>query len=201
VTRRAVTLAAALVACVASGGAALVMRPSAEEAAPRLGRAAEIALIDQDGAPFRLSDLRGRVVVVSFMFTECYDYCPLVTTKLAEVQDDLGAAFARDVRFVSVTIDPETDDPATLRDFAEITGYNPEGWSFLTGDEAEVRAVARAYGVLMARDARNAISHNLLMTIVDRDGVRRMQYMGERFDTAALLADIRLVAGLAPPEG
>ena len=156
----------------------------------RIGKAQDFTLSSERGEAVTLSDLRGKVVLVNFMFTRCYDICPILTGKLAMIHEELKAAYGDEVRFLSITVDPDYDSPEILREFAEAMDYDPEGWSFLTGTEADIRPVANAYGVLMAKTSAGFVNHNLLTTVVDRDGVMRVQYLGERFDHMDLYADL-----------
>lgn len=164
------------------------------DALPDMGPAPEFSLSDEKGGTTSLANLQGKVVLVSFMFTRCYDICPILTTKLADLQDELVGDYADDVYFVSITVDPSHDRPEVLREFAEAMAYHPDGWAFLTGSRREVRRVANAYGVLMVERGAASIDHTLLTTVIDRDGDMRVQYLGERFDIEDLKADIlRLV--------
>lgn len=162
---------------------------------PRLGQAPEFSLSDEKGGLTKLADLRGQVVLVNFMFTRCFELCPLLTDKLASVQAELAEDNVEDVYFISISVDPDYDRPDILKEFAEAMGYRPESWAFLTGQHNEIEDVANAYGVVMAKEAESMINHNLLTTVVDRKGVMRVQYLGERFDPNELLNDIRSLAG------
>src|SRR5262249_50718731 len=75
--------------------------PAHEQKLPIIGPAPDFALISQDGLPAGLGDFRGRVLAVTFIFTSCADTCPLLTAKMAKVQDELGADFASRIAFVS----------------------------------------------------------------------------------------------------
>lgn len=192
-SRRAVVAGAAAFAAF-SGGAALSLmgrdaRPD-ESGLNHIGPAADFTLRSELGAPVTLSDYRGKVVLVNFMFTRCYDICPILTGKLAMIHEKLKAGHGDEVRFLSITVDPEYDTPEVLREFAGAMDYDPDGWSFLTGAVDEVKKVANAYGVLMAKTSTNYVNHNLLTTAVDRDGVMRVQYLGERFDHMDLYDDL-----------
>jgi protein SCO1 len=126
--------------------------------------------------------LHGKVLAVTFIYTGCPDICPLVTQKMVEVQNALGAAFGAKIAFVSITLDPEHDTPAILKDYAQSWGAKPNGWVFLTGSPAAVRDVTRRYGVFFAKKEDGSVDHTQLTTLVDADGQMRVQYLGWRFD-------------------
>ena len=166
---------------------------------PDLGPAADFALTRETGEPFAFGQTAGKIVVVTFLFTSCPDVCPLLTQKLVAVQDALGPSFGRDVYFVSITVDPEVDGVDVLAGFATAMGCNGAGWAFLTGGEAEIRAVARAYGVVFRKAADGSVLHNLLTSVVDRAGRLRVQYLGSAFAVDTLLADLRQLQTEADP--
>jgi len=162
-----------------------------DERLPRIGAAPEFILTDQDGRRVALKELRGKVLAVTFIFASCADTCPLLTAKLAGVQDRLGEAFGPDVRFVSITVDPERDTPQVLKRYAQAHRANSAGWSFLTGTPAEIRQVAGRYGVIYKKTSRGDVDHTFLTSLVDRGGTLRVQYMGVRFDPDELLRDLK----------
>jgi len=161
-----------------------------EQRLPTIGAAPDFALISQDGAKVTLESLRGKVVAVTFIYTWCPDVCPMLTDKMARVQDELGSDFGSKVAFVSITIDPERDTPEVLKEYAEAFDANLAGWSFLTGEPAAVLEVARRYGVVVAPAADGQVDHTLLTTLVDRGGVMRVQYLGYRFDEEEFRHDL-----------
>jgi protein SCO1 len=162
-----------------------------EERLPTIGAAPDFALTSQDGAPATLRELRGKVVAVTFIYTSCPDVCPMLTDKMARVQDELGADFGSKIAFLSISVDPEHDTPEVLREYAEALGANLAGWSFLTGSPAAVREVAHRYGVAVAPAADGQVDHTLLTTLVDRQGVMRVQYLGYRFDPDEFRHDLQ----------
>ena len=137
-----------------------------------------------------LADFRGKVVAVTFIYTGCPDICPLLTQKMVDVQDALGAVFGTKVAFVSITLDPEHDTPEVLKDYAQFWGAKPEGWSFLTGSLEAVRDVTRRYGVFFAKKEDGSVEHSQLTTLVDADGQMRVQYLGARFDPEEFRRDL-----------
>jgi protein SCO1 len=161
-----------------------------EQRLPTLGAAPDFALISQDGKEVRLEDFRGKVVAVAFIYASCPDVCPLLTDKMARVQDELGADFGSKVAFISITVDPERDTPEILKGYADAFDADLAGWSFLTGTPAAVREVAQRYGVAVAPAADGQVDHTLLTTLIDRQGVMRVQYLGYRFDEEEFRHDL-----------
>jgi len=157
----------------------------------KIGPAPEFALTTQDGARLSLRDLRGKVVAVTFVYASCADTCPLLTAKMAALQAKLGPDFGPRVFFASVTVDPERDTPEVLRRYARAHGANPAGWAFLTGSAAEIQDVERRYGVYARKSPRGDVDHTFLTSLIDRDGVLRVQYLGVRFDPDELLGDVQ----------
>jgi protein SCO1/2 len=106
----------ALVLCVACPALALAHEAGDGQRLPTIGAAADFELPAADGSRLRMRDLRGKVVAVAFIYTTCPDVCPLLTDKMAEVKDGLGADFGPRVAFVTITVDPERDTAGALRD-------------------------------------------------------------------------------------
>jgi protein SCO1/2 len=163
------------------------------EALPTIGPAPAFTLMKQDARRLSLADLRGKAVVLTFIYTTCADTCPLLTAKMAALQGRLGLDFAQRVFFVSVTVDPERDTPAVLKGYGAAHGAKFEGWAFLTGTPAEIREVAKRYGIYYKKTPRGDVDHTFLTSVIDPRGFLRVQYMGVRFEPTELLADVRSV--------
>src|SRR5215471_21319461 len=157
----------------------------------KIGPAPEFTLTTQDKARLSLRDLRGKVVAITFIYASCADTCPLLTAKLAGLQARLGADFGPKVFFASITVDPERDTPEVLKRYAQAHGVNPAGWAFLTGPPVEIADVEKKYGVFARKNPRGDVDHTFLTSLIDRDGILRVQYLGVRFDPNELLADLR----------
>ena len=163
---------------------------------PQIGPAPEFTLTTQDGQQLSLTELRGKVVAVTFIYASCTDTCPLLTAKMTGLQAALGADFGPKVFFLSITVDPERDTPAVLQHYAQAHGVNFAGWAFLTGTPAKIRQVARQYGIYYKKTARGDVDHTFLTSLVDQSGTLRVQYLGVRFDPDELLRDLQtLVRG------
>jgi protein SCO1 len=165
-----------------------------EQRLPTIGAAPDFTLTSQDGAEVTLGAFRGKVVAVSFIYTSCPDVCPMLSDKLARVQDALGPDFGSRIAFVSITTDPEHDTPAVLKEYAEALDADLAGWSFLTGSKAAVLEVAQRYGVAVVETADGQVDHTMLTTLIDRQGVMRVQYLGYRFDPEEFRRDLQSLA-------
>lgn len=99
----------------------------------------DVVLVDQDGEPMRLySDLlRGKTVVISPFFTSCTGVCPVLTGKLAAIQRRFADRLGKDLRLISISVDPETDTPERLKAYAERFNAGP-GWYFVAGKKENV---------------------------------------------------------------
>ncbi len=157
---------------------------------PHIGPAPGFTLIDQDGKPFSLRNARGRVAVVTFIFTSCSSTCPLLTAKLVSVQRELGRD-SPNVIFTAITVDPLHDTPATLKQYAEAYSADTSSFFFLTGSFEQIDDVSRRYAVFRKATPDGDVDHTFLTSLVDHRGTLRVQYLGTRFDTGEFLQDLR----------
>jgi protein SCO1/2 len=164
---------------------------AAGDSLPKIKPAPEFKLTNQDGKQLALKDLRGKVLAITFIFASCADTCPLLTAKMAGLQARLGSDFGSKVYFLSITVDPERDTPDVLKRYAEAHKANPAGWAFLTGTPAEIRDVAKRYGIYYKKMPRGDVDHTFLTSLADQNGTLRVQYMGVKFDPDEMLEDIR----------
>jgi protein SCO1/2 len=170
---------------------------AAAPALPRIGPAPQFTLTDQHSRPFSLRDVKGRVAVVTFLFTSCSDTCPVLTAKLVAIQRQLGPDQSR-VQFVGITVDPLHDTPPVLKRYAAAHSADQTRFSFLTGSFDQITDVSKRYAVFFKQQKPGSVDHTFLTSIVDQQGTLRVQYLGWRFDTNEFLADIR---SLLPERG
>jgi protein SCO1/2 len=140
---------------------------------PVIGRVApDFALTDQQGKRVRLADLRGRLILLNFIYTNCRDVCPLTTAMLTRVQRGLISRgwWVRDVVFLTVTTDPARDTSAVLAAYAKRYRADARGWHFLTGDEVTLSKIYRAYGVTVMPSGAAQV-HDLPTFVIDRRGM------------------------------
>jgi protein SCO1/2 len=180
--RAALSLALLLALPAADGGGGKLL--------PVIGSAPPFELTSQDNKPIKFADFRGKVVAVTFIYTHCPDICPLLTQKMVDVQNALGEDFGSRIAFMSITLDPERDTGAILKDYAQFWGTKPAGWFFLTGPIETIRNVTRQYGVYAKKQNDGSIDHTELTSLIDPDGRIRVQYIGYRFDTDEFRRDL-----------
>lgn len=105
-----------------------------------LGNVPNVNLVDQSGNPFSLDDLKGKNWIANFIFTRCAGPCPLMTSRMKSVQQQLKDE--QDIRFVSFSVDPEYDRSEVLTAYAKKHGADLNQWSFLTGEKDEIFKLA-----------------------------------------------------------
>jgi protein SCO1/2 len=155
-------------------------------------KAPEFTLQDADGNAVRLTDLRGKVVVLHFIYAGCPDVCPLHADKIANVQMMVNQTPMKDVvHFVTVTTDPANDTAGVMRDYGPAHGLDRANWSFLTTtpDQPEdgTRRLARSYGHKFDKTGDGYQVHGVVTHVIDRDGRWRGNFHGLRFNPTNLV--------------
>jgi protein SCO1/2 len=133
----------------------------------------DFAMTTQEGKSLALSDLRGKVVVLTFIYTRCPlpDFCPLMDRRFKELAGRLAAVRGRSegVRLLSVSFDPQHDTPERLAQHARMQGAKAPIWTFAVASHEELGKVAQPVG-LMYGAAGNEVVHNLTTAVVDQSG-------------------------------
>jgi protein SCO1/2 len=153
-------------------------------------KAPDFVLLNQEGNRFDSTSLRGKVVVLNFIFTTCTDVCPLFTANFAQLQRALKNTHSAGLFFMSITTDPEIDSPKVLKSYAQRYQADFQNWAFLTGSEAQLRPVWKGFGVRVIKKGRGLVQHTSLTTVIDRQGVRRFNHYGEKWRVADLEKDV-----------
>jgi protein SCO1/2 len=168
-------------------------------------------LIDENGRPFDLNQTRGKVVVLSLIYTHCPDICPLTTAKMKQIQEGLqSAGLSSQVQMVTFTVDPQRDTPQVLQAFASAYDFDPSNWVFLTGTSDQIDIlikglklyVQRVYYVndtpvpetalpQPAEDTPYLVNHTDRMFLIDRQGNVRALPPGSRTDVKDALQQIQ----------
>jgi protein SCO1 len=153
-------------------------------------KAPDFVLLNQDGERFDSSKLRGKIVAIDFIYTTCTDVCPLFTANFAQLQRTLNKEHLGDVFFISITTDPEVDSPKVLKSYAQRYGADFHNWAFLTGTEEQLKAVWKSLGIRVIKKGRGLVQHTSLTTLLDRQGIRRYNHFGEKWQTQDVLNDM-----------
>jgi protein SCO1 len=144
----------------------------------------DFRLRDQDGEPVSLRAFRGRVVVLTFLYTTCRDTCPLTATQIRGALDDLD----RDVPALAVSVDPANDTPERARRFLFARGLADDRMRFLLGSRDQLAPVWRAYGI---RPQGAAFDHSAYVLLVDKRGRQRIGFPVAQLTPEGLAHDIR----------
>lgn len=147
------------------------------EQLPVIRAVPDFALTDQEGKTVTKDDLRGKIWIADFIFTRCQGPCPLMTSRMLEVQRALVKA--PDIKLVSLTVDPEHDTPEVLKTYATANHAEPERWKFLTGDKAVIKKLVTE-GFMQHLDEENSQPvHGTMFLVVDANGMVRSARMLE----------------------
>jgi protein SCO1/2 len=147
-------------------------RIDADEPAPAF------ALTDQNGRRVSLAEFRGKVVIVTFLFTNCTDVCPLLPQILARVDERLAAAERAKVHYIGISVDPRRDTPKQMKKFMRARGLPEDRWTLLTGSVPELTRVANDYGVVVRPDPHGDFVHNTVFVLIDGNGRERAEFHG-----------------------
>jgi protein SCO1/2 len=158
--------------------------------------AAPIDLTDQNGQPFTLDQVDGKVALVYFGYTTCPDLCPTTLSDFTAIRAELGEQ-ADQVEFVMVTVDPERDSSARLKEYL---GFFDDSFIGLRGDDAQTQSVKESYGVVSNRveypesATGYLVDHTSLIYVIDQQGRFRLTYPYGT-DPALIVADLQHLIG------
>jgi protein SCO1/2 len=169
--------------------------------------APEFTLEDADGRAFTLDSLRGKVVVLHFIYASCPDACPLHADLIARVQEMINQTPTREqVQFISITTDPENDTPDVLRDYGPAHGLDPSNWVFLTSGpdrpEHTTRNLAERFGHTFSKTEDAYQVHGVVTHVIDREGQWQANFHGLEFEPTNLVVYVNaLVNHAGTPHG
>ena len=168
---------------------------------PVIREAPSFALIDQDERPRKLEDYRGKVLLVSFVFTTCSGTCPATTHRMARIFHEVEKKdWKNRVQFLSITLDPERDRPEALRGYRKLYDIESPGWAFLTGPVETVNAETAKWGMWAKPSANGQLDHPSRVFLVDSQGRIREIYNLDFLRMPWVLEDMEdLVKGVNCP--
>jgi protein SCO1/2 len=158
----------------------------------------QFSFIDQDSRPFASAEFRGRLTVLTFIFTRCPvpEYCPAMALRFAQLQKAIASdpKLAANVRLLSITLDPEFDRPDILKAYGQAVGADPTIWRFATGGKDEVAALVKSFAVFTERNGAT-LDHTLCTALIGGDGRVVEIWRGNGWRAADVLTTITRVAG------
>lgn len=156
-----------------------------------------LKLEDHRRQPLTAASVQRQVVLLHFVFTTCSSTCPLQVRELAEVHGSLPDDVRRQVRFLSVSVDPLQDTPASLGDFARRMGADRPGWHFATGAPAQIEQLLNRMQVMDSRKPNpKPEDHRTSLYLFNATGTLVQRYGGVPVDRPRLVAEITQVARL-----
>jgi protein SCO1 len=164
------------------------------------------ALEDADGRAVSLEDLRGKVVVLHFVYTSCPDVCPLHAERIAEIQEMINQTPMRElVQFGTITTDPANDRPEVLRKYGPAHGLDSVNWQFLTSGpsrpEDATRKLAERFGHKFTRTEDGYQIHGVVTHVIDREGRWLANFHGLEFDPINLVLYVNALTHEHAKEG
>lgn len=138
---------------------------------------------DQDGKPFGLKDLEGKVWVADFVFTNCTTVCPPMTMNMSELQKKIKEEKLDDVHFVSFSVDPEMDTPEALKQYGESFGADFSRWHFLTGySQKEIEDYVPKNFKAVVKKPRDGdqVIHGVSFYLLNKNGEIIGEYPGDK---------------------
>jgi len=184
--------------------ACLLAAPAAGRPLAVIQQVPDFTLTTQDDATLRFADLKGKVLLVSFVFTTCNGSCPATTHRMGQVQQALkerGLLKGGRVRLLSITLDPVRDTPEVLRRYMKLYDADPASWTFLTGSRQRVEKVIAAWGMWAKPAANGQLDHPSRVFLVDQRGRVREIYNLDFLKAPWVVEDIESLLKVGPMPG
>ena len=148
-------------------------------------------LVDQNGNTVVLSSLKGKPLVVDFIYTSCPGPCLMETAKFANVALRLGNDLGSKVTLVSISVDPEHDGPKQLLDYSRQQGADEKGWYFLTGGPGDVDQALAGFKLSRQIEPDGSVGHLVNMMLIGPDGRLVREYNGQIVRAQDIVDDVK----------
>lgn len=165
--------------------------------------AEEFSLLDHNNREVVFpDDYLGKILLVGYVYTHCPDICPAITYNMRDVQQLV--ADSSNFMLISISFDPERDSPSILSDYAANYRLDTDSWSLLTGERKEVDEVLELLEISTVKTptrfledgkAIYFIDHTDRVTLIDREGNIRKQYIGSEFKPEEVAEDVNKLIG------
>ena len=164
------------------------------------GQLGDYVFTATDGSQRSIQDFRGKPLVLSMVYTSCYQICPMTTRHLSKIVEKAREALGHDSFEIAVVgFDTPVDTPDAMQYFANKQGVHNKNWHLLSGSAEAIRGLAKDTGFLYY-PSPNGFDHLIQATIIDAEGVVYRQVYGQVFDTPQLVEPLKeLVYGRPQP--
>ncbi len=159
------------------------------------------SLINQDSVLVNFPDLiNGKIAIIGYIFTNCYDICPLTTNNMRIIQEKVKEEKISNVEFVSISFDPDVDKPSKLKSFVKVRDLDLSNWEFLTGDKETIDKLMKDVGMVVVvadstiyKDGSKSYyyAHTDRIQLIDQNGILRKNYVGSKIRIDEIVNDIK----------
>jgi protein SCO1/2 len=154
----------------------------------------EFRLTNQLGQAITTTQFKRQALAITFLFTRCPfpTFCPRLANDFAEAQQKLLTLQAGPTNWhlLTISIDPEFDQPTVLKGYAEAHRYDPAHWTFATGDPGDISALGDLFGLAFRHDSTGSITHNMRAAVIDSNGRLQKVFEGKDWTSAEMVAEI-----------
>ena len=160
-----------------------------------------VKLLNQDSSIVNFPDqFKGKILLLSFIYTNCPDICPMTTHNMQMIQEQLKKENIDYVRFAEITFDPNRDTPHILKEFGDIRNIDYKNFTFLTGKEQDVKSILNRMNILAIKgDTTKTESGNIVyffthtdrITLIDQESKIRNEYRGSKTNIQQIINDIK----------
>ncbi|MFN1219538.1 SCO family protein [Chryseobacterium kwangjuense] len=135
----------------------------------------DFELTDQNNKKITNKDMLGKVYLVEFFFSRCPTICPVMNRNMRFIEDEINSP---EFGIISISIDPENDTPAALKEHAKMVGAKSPDWHFLTGDRDYIGKLADQFNIYVGdkEDDSESLNHSGMIALVDKEGNIRCRY-------------------------
>ena len=168
------TYAIVLLVIMGLGASWVIKKANSSHEIPIIKKVPNFNFTNQNGEPFSHNQLKNKVTVLDFFFTNCPGPCPIMTYNMKSLYDDFSSS--DDVQFVSITVDPENDNIEVLKNYADINGINGQKWQFLTSELSKIKSLKRDGFMLFADELPQG--HAIKFILIDENGNIRKYFDG-----------------------
>ena len=162
-----------------------------QDSAPSASVLTDTKLVDQNGDAVVLSSLKGKPLLVDFIYTSCPGPCLMETAKFDNVALRLGNDLGSKVTLVSISVDPEHDGPKQLLDYSRQQGADEKGWYFLTGGPGDVDQALAGFKLSRQIEPDGSVGHLVNMMLIGPDGRLVREYNGQIVKAQDIVDDVK----------